>query len=103
MKRGERGFHGITFDDERNIGFGRTLGDGNDVDVTAPECAESAASNSRNAAHIFADHCNDGNFGVECDVLDIVMREILRELFTQCFDGAPGIAGGYDEADVVLR
>ena len=68
-----------------------------------PSDAEGAAGNADGAAHVFANDGDNGDVGIDGDVIDFLMRQILRKLLAQGFDGALTVSGGNDETNVVLR
>src|SRR5215831_192621 len=81
MHGGERGLHVLFIDDERNIRFGGTLSDRDDVDILAAERAERASGNARSAAHVFADDGDDGDVRIRGDVLHLFVFHVLGKFF----------------------
>src|SRR5216683_3429412 len=98
----ERGFDRLIRDDERNVGFRGTLGDGNDVHAFIPQTVEGAAGDAGRAAHVFTHHGDDSDIGVHRDVIDDLVRQILREFLAQRIECGLRMGLGNDKANVIL-
>src|SRR5277367_1760274 len=99
----QRSLHVLAGHHKRDIGFRGALGDGNYIYIFAAQHAEGASGHAHGAAHIFADDGDDGDVGVQGDVFDFLMHQVLRELLAQGVHGAFGVGRKNDKANIVLR
>src|SRR5258708_2262252 len=99
----QSGLYGLLVDYEGNVALRRSLGNGDEIHVFAPQRIEGSAGDSWCPAHVLSHHGYDGDIGIHGDVLDLVMRQVVREFFAQGFYRSLGIGSRNDEADVVLR
>ena len=88
--------------DAGDVVLGRSLGDGDDVDVGVGERLEEHGGDARGLAHVLADRREDGTLVDGLDRLDSPRRDGLLEALVERLDGGGGFVGAHGEADGVL-